>query len=86
MNQARTILFNLKDPKNQTFSSKLLKGGGWVVGRAGRRPKEWYVTVLAVGLCHSWEILVPSKSTVDAITQDHWIVIVGKLQKVTVKN
>eukprot|EP00434_Breviolum_minutum_P023325 symbB.v1.2.020576.t1/scaffold1740.1/size103767/5 len=26
MNQSRTILFNLKDPKNQTFSSKLLKG------------------------------------------------------------
>lgn len=86
MNQSRTILFNLKDPKNQTFSSKLLKGGGWVVGRAGRHLKEWCVTVLAVGFytwrCHSWEMQVPSRSTVDAITQDRSC----KLKKVTVKN
>ena len=27
MNQSRTILFNLKDPKNRTFASKLLAGG-----------------------------------------------------------
>ena len=41
LNQSRTILFNLKDAKNQTFASKLLEGDGFFSNAAeGQGPGD----------------------------------------------